>query len=74
MDVKGGRMTVEFSEHQQDALMRLASDMHTSKVGVLRAAVSLLALVHREASTGGRFAVVQDGHHRLPRERMPARS
>jgi hypothetical protein len=60
MDVKGDRLCVEFSDSQSRELRRMACDLDTTKVGVLRLALSLMQFCKREREAGNRIAVVNN--------------
>ena len=54
------KLNVEFSEKQKGALERLASEMYTTKAGVLRRALALLEIALREQKNGNRVGIVRN--------------
>lgn len=55
------RLNVQFTEEQRHALEELAKELDTTKVGVLKTALSLLVVASREKRVGNAIAVVKDG-------------
>ncbi|MBN2560419.1 MAG: hypothetical protein JXQ75_05755 [Phycisphaerae bacterium] len=54
------RLNVQFSNRQREALDELAAELDTTKVGVLKTALSLLTVALREKKAGNRIGVVRD--------------
>ncbi len=54
------RLNVQFSEKQRRALDELAEELDTTKVGVLKTALSLLRVALLEKKNGNNIGVVRD--------------
>lgn len=54
------RLNVQFSDSQRNALDELASELGTTKAGVLKTALSLLDVALSERKNGNRIGVVRD--------------
>lgn len=54
------RLNVQFTEKQKQALEELAEELDTTKVGVLKTALSLLRVALREKKNGNQISVVKD--------------
>lgn len=54
------RFNVQFTEKQKQALEELAEELDTSKVGVLKTALSLLSVALRERKNGNQIGIVKD--------------
>ena len=54
------RLNVQFTEKQKQALEELAEELDTTKVGVLKTALSLLRVALRERKIGNQISVVKD--------------
>ena len=54
------RLNVQFTEKQKQALDELAEELDTTKVGVLKTALSLLRVALREKKIGNQISVVKD--------------
>lgn len=53
------RFSVQFSEQQENTLSELATEMGTTKAGVLKKALSLLDVAVRERKDGRELVVVK---------------
>jgi hypothetical protein len=53
-------LNVQFSERQTVALEKLAEELETTKAGVLKVALSLLAVALREHKEGNHIGIVKD--------------
>ncbi len=54
------RFNVQFTEKQKQSLDELAKELDTTKVGVLKTALSLLSVALREKKSGNQISVVKD--------------
>lgn len=54
------RLNVQFNEKQKKVLEELASDLGTTKTGVLKTGLSLLQIALRERKLGNQLGVVRD--------------
>jgi predicted transcriptional regulator len=54
------RLNIQFNDRQKKSLDELASELGTTKAGVLKAALSLLEVAVREKREGNRIGVVKD--------------
>ena len=56
----GNRLNIQFTEKQKQALDELAEELGTTKVGVLKTALSLLRVALRERKMGNQISIVKD--------------
>lgn len=54
------RFNVQFTAKQKQALDELAEELDTTKVGVLKTALSLLSVALRERKNGNQIGIVKD--------------
>lgn len=54
------KLVVQFNSRQQKAFDVMVDDLHTTKAGVLKLALSLLAVAVRERKEGNRIGVIKD--------------
>jgi hypothetical protein len=55
------RFNVEFSDQQVEILGRMASNLETTKAGVVKTALSLLEIAIREGRNGNSIGIVNGG-------------
>ncbi|MFZ2146053.1 MAG: hypothetical protein WAV28_02440 [Sedimentisphaerales bacterium] len=54
------RLNIQFNDKQKKALDKLATDMGTTKAGVIKTGLSLLEVALREKKLGNQLGVVRD--------------
>jgi predicted transcriptional regulator len=64
----GTRLTIELNETADKALKRLADELHTTKVDVIRRALSLLDKVESETKNSQRKLTIADSDDRILKE------